>query len=104
MFRREGEVVGVYYVEGLFVGEVMSVENEETATVNFLESARGKEGVYRWPSRPDCCSIAASVVFAGNITLAPFSNSGRAFIVESPSDLPARYDAFKEYLKQNYAL
>ncbi|KAK7103600.1 uncharacterized protein [Littorina saxatilis] len=101
-FERVGEIIAVYYVEGYFVGEVTSVLSEEEGTVNFLETARGSEGVFRWPSRADRCQIPASVVFGHNIVLAPFSSSGRTFTVESPANLPAMYTCFKQYLTDNF--
>ena len=103
-FTRRGELIGVYYMEDFFIGEVTTVVSEDDAEVNFMEKATGKSSVFRWPHRLDCCNISSSVVFVRNLALSPCSSSGRAFIVERPTNLPGRYQAFKQFLQQNLDL
>ena len=101
-FTQLGEIVAVYYVQGCYIGEVVEItEGGEEGTVLFMEKARGRADVYRWPPvvrRQDRERISSSVVFARNLGLAPFSSSGRAFVVERPRNLQAVYQAFRDYL------
>ena len=101
-FTQEGEVVAVYYEDDFFIGEVDSVVSEEEAEVNFMaKSQTTKRVIFKWPCTPDRCPVSSSVVFAGNLRLVPASSSGRAFVVDRPDNLPARYEAFKCYLFEN---
>ena len=98
-------MVVVFYQEDFFIGEVATIYTEDEAEVNFMEkteAATGGDCVFRWSHRADCCSISAEVIFAGNLTLAPSSSSGRSFAVEAPHNLHGRYEAFRIFLTENH--
>ena len=83
------------------------LDKGEKATILFMEKARGREQVFRWPPvirRSDRETVSCEVVFAGNLQLSPFSTSGRAFVVESPQQLGKLYDQFKAHLVRTYSL
>lgn len=100
-FTRQGEMVAVYYEDAFHIGEVTEFSADK-ANAMFMERADKKESaIFRWPAREDIWPIVSEVVFAGDLSLAPSSSSGRSFVVEAPDNLNARYNAFKEYLVEN---
>ncbi|KAL8580962.1 hypothetical protein ACOMHN_017529 [Nucella lapillus] len=103
-FQQLGEIVAVYYEDDFFIGEVANIHNEEEAEISFMEKTKSLINgscIYRWPRREDTYPISSAVIFAGKIAIAPSSSTGRSFIVETPDNLPGRYEVFRQHLVDN---
>ena len=106
-FKETGQIVAVYYDQGLDVGRVTDIVTEDEAWVTFLNRAATGRGVdtkyiYKWPARPSNDKVKSGQVFACNFMLVPNHNL-RYFTVESSLDLDDQYRSFRRYLATSTA-
>ena len=101
-FQTVGEIVAVYYVQDYWVGQVISITDEDTADIDFFTTAGTCNGrrAFQWPRSakieedvPACC------VFDAKLVMTPVSAGGRAYQPEG-SDLKASYEAFRAHLTE----
>ena len=91
-FTRQGEWVAVFYDSNFYIGQVIEVQSEGTATVQYLTKAKGHPSYFRWPSVDDVCSTSAEFVFRWNLDISPVGNNCRLWQVEAVQDITNAYD------------
>ena len=91
-FTRQGEWVAVFYDSNFYIGQVIEVQSEGTATVQYLTKAKGHPSYFRWPSVDDVCSTSAEFVFRWNLDISPVGNNCRLWKVEAVQDITNAYD------------
>ena len=91
-FTRQGEWVAVFYDSSFYIGQVIEVQSEGTATVQYLTKVKDHPSYFCWPSVDDVCSISAEFVFRWNLDISPVGNICRLWQVDSVQDIAKAYD------------
>lgn len=95
----QGTCVAVAYDNDYFIGKVINVQSELSATVQFLN--RGYRNVFRWPQVDDIAVIDAKYVFASDFDVA-LANNGRTCTVPELSYIVELYKQYGSMYFQNF--
>ena len=98
-FTRQGELVAVFYESGFCIGQIIEVQSEGTATVQYLTKVKGHPSYFCWPSVDDVCSSSAEFVFRWNLDISPVGKNCRLWQVDSVQDIAKAYDRINKPLE-----
>jgi hypothetical protein len=101
-YRQQGTWVAVYYDDDFYVGQVLTISNEELAEVQFLQSCGVSRSAFRWPRRDDIDTVNANFVFASDFDVAVTTSNGRMWTVVLDSSVVDSLDELYKLYKKQY--
>ena len=95
-FKQQTQWVCVFYDNSYYVGQVLAIQNAQTADVKFLEKTRGRFDFFRWPSCEDIAEVEAKFVFCWDFEVNIHSSDGRLWSVPEVKLLEKAYQRIKQ--------
>lgn len=92
IFSTEGAWVAVAYEDSFFVGQVIKVDDEKHAAIQFLR--KGIQDTFKWPLVDDVDPIESKFVFAHDFDVQSGSLTRRTWIVPELDYLEGLYEEY----------
>lgn len=84
-----------FYDNSYYVGQVLAIQNAQTADVKFLEKTRGRYDFFRWPSCEDIAEVEAKLVFYWDSEVNIHSSDGHLWSVPEVKMLEKAYQKYQ---------
>ena len=91
IFTKQAQWVAVFYDQQFYIGQVLAVHSDTSATIQYLEKTKGRSDYFRWPTVDDVAKTDSRFVFRWDFDVKPVSSNFRMWKVDCIDDISDGY-------------